>query len=106
MRPGVDGLHVEAGTVRQDSISAVYKLDGSEVAVASPPGLTERARAMVNGETIVVTAKRTFSSPAGEIVIDIKDVYSVAGATLTVERSVTSSGDTNTAKAAYNKQAP
>jgi hypothetical protein len=67
-----DELHVETGTSRQDPFNAAYKLDGSEVSVVAPAGITELARAVVQGETVVVTSKRSFTSPAGKIELDIR----------------------------------
>src|SRR5689334_1447115 len=39
-------VQVERTTLRQDPISASYKLDGTEVSVAAPEGITEKAKAV------------------------------------------------------------
>jgi hypothetical protein len=84
-------------------VSAVYKLDGSKVNVQAPEGITETAEAKVSGTTLVVTSRRSFPSPAGDIVVDIKEVWSRTGNELTIEKTRTQSGDSSTQKAVYDK---
>jgi hypothetical protein len=96
-------LHIENTTVRQDAIGVVYKLDGTEVSVRGPAGITTKAKATVDGDKVVIASTRTFSSPAGDVVADIHDVYSVAGNVLTIERKQTINGISSSAKAVYNR---
>ena len=65
-------LAVERTSVRQAPFKAVYKLDGSRVNVASPAGISETAEARFDGATLVITSRRSFSSPAGDTVIDFR----------------------------------
>jgi hypothetical protein len=90
-------------TERQAPTEAVYKLDGSEVPVTVGPGITATGRARVEGDTIVLTNRRTFKSPLGDEVIELSDVFSVKGDVLTVQRSQTIGGDKVGAKAVYNR---
>jgi hypothetical protein len=99
-----DELHLQGLTERQDTTDAVYKLDGSEVRVTVGPGITATGRARVEGDTIVVTSRRTFPSPSGdEVVVDLSDVYTVKGDVLTVQRRQTVGGATSAARGVYNR---
>jgi hypothetical protein len=97
-------IAVTATSVRQQPVSATYKLDGSKVSVQAPQGITETGEAMVNGSTLVITSRRSFSSPAGDVVVDFKEVWTVSGNELTIEKTRTQVGDTpSTQKAVYDK---
>lgn len=97
-------LHVASSTVRQKPVTAVYKLDGSKVTVEMPSGISETGEARFDGANIVITSRRSFSSPAGEVVVEIKDVWSVSGNVLTVEKTLTSDGESTTAKGTFDKK--
>ena len=90
-------------SVRQQSVSAVYKLDGSKVNVQAPEGITETGEAKFDGMNMVITSRRSFSSPAGDIVVEFKEIWSLAGNVLTIEKTRTQSGDSSTQKAVYDK---
>jgi hypothetical protein len=97
-------LHFLGTTERQAPTEAVYKLDGSEVPVTVGPGITATGRARVQGDTVVLTNRRSFKSPLGdEVVIELSDTYSVKGDLLTVQRTQTIGDDTVSAKAVYNR---
>src|SRR5215510_4260891 len=94
-------IAVVATSVRQRPVSATYKLDGSKVNVQAPEGITETGQAMLNGSNLVITSRRSFSSPAGDVVVDFKEVWTVSGSELAVEKTRTQSGDSSTQKAVY-----
>jgi hypothetical protein len=96
-------LHWQASTVRQDPIAAIFKLDGSEVAIAGAPEMTMTGKALPEGDRLVITSKRSYASPAGDITTDFKEVYSIAGDVLTVEKTQTTGGVSSTLKAVYNR---
>jgi hypothetical protein len=96
-------ISVDSTSVRQQPVSAVYKLDGSKVTVQAPPGITETGEAKFDGGNLVITSRRSFSSPAGDIVNDFKEVWTVTGNTLTIQKTRTQSGDSSTEKAVYDK---
>jgi hypothetical protein len=97
-------ISVVATSVRQRPLSATYKLDGGKVNVQTPEGITETGQAMLNGSSLVITSRRSFSSPAGDVVVDFKEVWTVTGNELTVEKTRTQVGDTpSTQKAVYDK---
>ena len=96
-------LQWEGRTVRQDPVSAVFKLDGSEVAMKGDPETTMKGKAMLDGDRLVITSSRSYSSPAGDIVTEYKEVYSLAGDVLTVEKTQSTGGISNTLKAVYTK---
>jgi hypothetical protein len=52
---------------------------------------------------VVITSRRSFSSPAGDIVVDFKEVWTRSGNELTVEKTRSQSGDSSTQKAVYDK---
>lgn len=97
-------LHVANRTVRQNPVSAVYKLDGSKVVVDVPRGVSEIAEARFEGANIVITTRRSFSSPAGDVVVEFKEVWSVNGNALTIEKTRTSDGESTTLKAMFDKK--
>jgi hypothetical protein len=96
-------LTVERTSVRQDPFKAVYKLDGSRVTVAAPAGITETAEAKFDGATLVVTSRRSFSSPAGDTVVEFREVWTLTGNALAVRKTVTQDGSSDTATAVYDK---
>jgi hypothetical protein len=96
-------LHFRGSTSRQYLTEAVYKLDGSEVSVTVGPGVKETGRARMEGGNLIITSRRSFDSPAGEVVAELNDVYSVKGDVLTVQRQQTVDGETTAAKAIYNR---
>ena len=57
-------ISVVASSVRQQPVSATYKLDGSKVNVQAPEGITETGEAKFDGPNLVITSRRSFSSPA------------------------------------------
>jgi len=96
-------LTVERSSVRQDAISAVYRLDGSSVDVEAPSGITETAEASFDGATLVVASRRSFASPAGEIVVELREIWTVEGDVLMIEKTETQSGESRTGSAVYDK---
>jgi hypothetical protein len=96
-------ISISATSIRQQPVSAVYKLDGSKVNVQAPEGITEIGDAKLDGATLVITSRRSFSSPAGDIVVDFKEVWSRSGNELMVEKTRTQSGESSTQKAVYDK---
>ena len=96
-------LSVERTSVRQAPFKAVYKLDGSRVNVTAPAGISETAEAKFDGATLVITSRRSFSSPAGDVVTEFREVWTVTGNLLTVRKTVTQEGDSETETAVYDK---
>jgi hypothetical protein len=96
-------LAVKRTSVRQAPFSAVYKLDGSKVNVEAPAGITETAEARFDGATVVITYRRSFSTPAGDMVTDFTEVWSVNGNVLTIKKTVTQEGESQTESAVYEK---
>jgi len=96
-------FHVELMTMRQSPVSAVYKLDGSTVTVATDPGTTETGAAMFEGATMVITSRRAYPSPMGDIVTEFKETWSLRGNVLTIEKTRFEGGESTTAKGVFNK---
>lgn len=93
-------------TVQRGNQTFTYKTDGSEMP-GPPGGETKSIMAWQNG-TLVVTWKREFFAGAnlGYQTASGRDVYTLSGGTLTVERTVTNArgnGGTQTAKSVYTK---
>jgi len=104
VKQSASDISIVATSIRQQPLSAVYKLDGSKVNVQAPEGITETGQAMLNGSSLVITSRRSFSSPAGDVVVDFKEVWTVSGSELTIEKTRTQVGDTpSTQKAVYDK---
>lgn len=96
-------ISVLSTSVRQQPVSAVYKLDGSKVTVQAPEGISETGEAKVDGGTLVITSRRSFSSPAGDIVVEFKETWRLDAGALTIEKTRTQSGESSTQKAVYDK---
>ena len=103
VKQSANDISIVGTSVRQQPVSAVYKLDGSKANVQAPEGITETGEAKLNGTMLVITSRRSFSSPAGDIVVDFKEVWTRSGNELTVEKTRTQSGDSSTQKAVYDK---
>ena len=96
-------VHVDGTSVRQQPTSAVFKLDGSKVSIKAPSGITETGEAKLEGSNLVITSRRSFTSPLGETVVDFKEVWTLNGNALTIEKTRTESGDSATVKAVFDK---
>jgi hypothetical protein len=96
-------LSVKRSSVRQAPFSAAYKLDGTKVNVQSPAGITETAEAKFEGASLVITYRRSFTTPAGDMVTDFKEVWTLKGNVLTVMKTVTQEGESQSESAVYEK---
>jgi hypothetical protein len=95
-------VHIDALSERQDPIALVYRLDGSALTVPGPGAMSTTTKATLDGDKLVTFSERTFSTPAGDVVVGFKDVYSRSGNELTVERTQTVDGLEVTAKASFD----
>ena len=96
-------LSVQSTSVRQAPLSATYKLDGSKVTVEAPKGITETGEAKFEGSNVVITSRRSFSSPAGDQVVNFKEVWTLDGNVLTIVKTRVEDGESSTEKAVYDK---
>jgi len=64
-----------------------YVLDGKEHEQPGPLSWTTMATSAWRGKTLEVTIKRTIEGPAGPVTILMKDVYSLDGGALVIERT-------------------
>ena len=96
-------LSVQSTSVRQAPLSANYKLDGSQVTVEAPKGITETGEAKFEGPNVIITSRRSFSSPAGDQVVQFKEVWALEGNVLTITKTRVEDGESNTEKAVYEK---
>jgi len=86
----------------QSMQSFVYKLDGSSNPVPGALGWETKANASWQGANLVVMTQRSMTGPTGPMGVEVKDVYSVAGDVLTIDRSM----GRVTQKLSYRKGAP
>ncbi len=96
-------LHVAANSVRQEPMSAVFKLDGSKVTMQGPAGIRETGEARIDGAHLAITSRRSFTSPLGETVVEFKEIWTLDGTTLTVEKTRIDGGGSATQKAVYDR---
>jgi hypothetical protein len=80
-----------------------YPLDGSETTARSPGDITTRAAAVWEGGTLVVTSRRSFTGPQGEVTFDLKEAYSLVNGNLTIDRVETQAGKSIARKVVYSK---
>ncbi len=70
-------------------------------------GITTTSKAVLEGETVVITSTRRFASPAGEMMVDIREVLSVDGdGRLTIEKTQATAGNSATLKGVYERASP
>ena len=103
IRQSATELSVRRTSVRQAPFAAVYTLDGSVVTVEAPDGIKETGAAKMDGATVVITSRRSFSSPAGDSIVEFTEVWNVSGNVLTVKKTMTQAGESQTATAVYDK---
>ena len=96
-------ISVDSTSVRQQPVSAVYKLDGSKVTVQAPSGISETGEAKIDGAKPRDHVAPIVLLAAGDIVDDFKEVWTLTGNALTIEKTRTQSGDSTTEKAVYDK---
>jgi hypothetical protein len=93
-------------TVQRGNQTFTYKTDGSEMP-GPPGGETKSTMSWQNGGLVVVWKREFFAGAAlGYQTSSGRDVYTLGGATLTVERTVTNArgdGATQTLKSVYSK---
>ena len=93
-------VKIETNTGTENQLqTAIYKLDGSENPVPGPLGWDTRASATRKDGKLLVTIERSIDGPEGKLNFEIRDVYSVSGNVLTLERSQGS----RTQKTIYNR---
>ena len=81
-------ISVETNTGTEGQMqTAVYRLDGSEQPAPGPIGWETTARATSQDGRLTVLVRRSIQGPDGELTFEIRDVYSVTGNELAVERS-------------------
>ena len=90
-------------TTAQGAQTVVYKLDGSE-STRTPSAWARRRRKRCGmAPRLVVTTTQTVQGRGGEITINSKEIYSVAGNTLTIETTRTTPAGEQTRKLIYTK---
>jgi len=71
-----------------------FRIDGTETDVPGPLGWKTTAKARWDGDTLVVSTRRTLEGgPLGPMGVDVTDVYVVSGDELTIERTQGRSSD-------------
>lgn len=96
-------LHVELRYPRSEMLTTVYKLDGSEITITLPSSVTEKARAAWDGDKLVITARRVVSSAFGDFVTDIKETWNRTGNVLTIQKTQSSDGVTDSETAVFDR---
>ena len=84
--------------------TVVYTFDGSEVVVGgTPDGVTEKARAMWDGNALIITARRVVSTAFGNFVTDIREVWTRSGDVLTIQKTRSGDGESITETAVFER---
>ncbi len=98
-------LQVEMRFPRTETpITVVYTFDGSEVVVGgTPDDVTEKARAMWDGNALVITARRVVSTAFGDFVTDTKEVWSTSGDVLTIQKTQSGDGVSDSETAVFER---
>ncbi|MBI3262259.1 MAG: hypothetical protein HYZ58_03800 [Acidobacteria bacterium] len=88
-------------TTGQGSQTAVYKVGGESTVTMGRGEM--KAKTSWDGDKLVIDGTQNLSTPNGDISIQRKDVISVAGNVLTIERTQTTQQGSQTRKLVYNK---
>ena len=94
-------LHVELRYPRSDALKTIYKLDGSEIVINLPSSVVERAKAGWDGDRLVISARRVVSSAFGDFVTDSKETWSRTADVLTIQKTQSSDGVTDSETAVF-----
>jgi len=88
----------------QGAQTAAYKLDGSESTNTMGAG-EAKSKAMWEGSKLVITTSQTLPGRGGgdPINVEVKEVYSLDGGALTIERTQTTPMGSQTRKLVYDK---
>ena len=88
----------------QGAQTAAYKLDGSESTNTIGAG-EAKSKAMWEGSKLVITTSQTLPGRGGgdPINVEVKEVYSLDGGALTIERTQTTPMGSQTRKLVYDK---
>jgi hypothetical protein len=87
VRQSATEVSVDSNTGSEGAVvTTTYRLDGSQHAITGPIGWQTLARTEWDGTKMVVNIKRSVAGPEGELVFDIRETYTPAGDTLTIER--------------------
>jgi hypothetical protein len=98
-------LKVEIRFPRVEQTQTItYKLDGSEVTVPLPEGVTEKAKATWQGDRLTITARRVVPSAFGEFVSETKEIWNRMDNVLTIQKTLTSEGVTSNETAWFDRQ--
>jgi hypothetical protein len=91
-------------TMGQGNQTAVYKLDGSESTNTIGPG-EAKSKAMWDGAKLAITTSQTMQGRGGgdPIAVEVKEIYSLDGGALTIERTQTTPAGATTRKLVYDK---
>jgi hypothetical protein len=83
---------------------AVFRLDGSEVTLPLPDGIVEKAKAVWEGDKVVISARRVVSTQFGDFVSETKETWSQMGNVLTIQKTLTADGVTDSQTAVFDRQ--
>ncbi|HUR22196.1 MAG TPA: hypothetical protein VMZ90_15375 [Vicinamibacterales bacterium] len=98
-------LKVEARFPRvEETQTMVFKFDGSEVTHPLSEGVVEKAKAVWDGDKVMITARRVVSTQFGDFVSETKETWTRSGNLLTIDKTVSSDGFTDTQKAVFDRQ--
>ena len=96
-------MDVQASTRQQFTQTATYLFDGSETTARGAAGITTRASAIWEGNRLVVTSRRSFVGPQGEVTVDLKEAYGLVDGNLAVDRTEILQGKLTTRTVVYSK---
>ena len=96
-------LSVKRSSVRQAPFAAVYKLDGSRVTVEAPDGITETGEARFDGATLVINVAPLVFLAGRRHGGRVPEIWTLSGNVLSVKKTMTQEGESQTATAVYEK---
>jgi hypothetical protein len=88
IRQSAAEVSIESNTGTDGAIvTTTYALGRDAHAIPGPIGWDTAAKSRLEGSRLLIDIRRSVQGPQGELTFEIREVYSVAGDTLTLERT-------------------
>jgi hypothetical protein len=96
-------VHLEGHSERQDTIALIYKLDGSSTTIPGLGGISTTTSGTLQGDRLTTESVRKFSTPAGDVAVTLREVFTRNGDELVITRTQIIDGEQQTTTAYYDK---
>jgi hypothetical protein len=96
-------IAVQTSTRQQLSQTFAFAIDGTESTFTTAGDITTRGSARWQGITLLVTSRRSYLGPQGEVTFELREAYSLSDGNLLVDRTETQAGRSTRRTLVYSK---